>query len=150
MNPNQASKITKRGVGSIVAGLLATAIPPSIVDAVLHATGIYSPAGEAMNDGLFLLALGYRILFTIGGAYLTARIATTRRMGHVVVLGAIGMLLGTMGLVATWNQGPEFGPKWYPIALIVLAIPCTWAGGRLQGRTRSGRTALDAGLPHCA
>jgi hypothetical protein len=47
------------------------------------------------------------------------------------VLGVIGCLLAILGTVATWNSGPEFGPKWYPIALIVIAIPTTWIGGKL-------------------
>jgi hypothetical protein len=39
-----------------------------------------------------------------------------------------------MGAVATWNRGPEFGPHWYPVALILLALPCVWAGARLRER----------------
>jgi hypothetical protein len=34
--------------------------------------------------------------------------------------------------VGTWNSGPEFGPKWYPLALVVVALPCAWLGGRLR------------------
>ena len=32
---------------------------------------------------------------------------------------------------ATWNKGPEFGPHWYPLALVATALPCAWLGGRL-------------------
>ena len=35
------------------------------------------------------------------------------------------------GTVATWNRGPEFGPKWYPLSLVAIAMPCAWAGGKL-------------------
>jgi len=125
MNPIGISK--KRSLGALFAGLLATAIPPTLVDALLHAAGVFPPVG----DGYFALALAYRILFTVAGAYVTARIASERPMRHVVTLGAVGMIFGTIGLLATWNRGPEFGPKWYPLALIVLAIPCTWVGAKL-------------------
>ena len=27
---------------------------------------------------------------------------------------------------------PAFGPHWYPVALIVTAIPCAWLGGKLR------------------
>src|SRR6266849_3093291 len=37
------------------------------------------------------------------------------------------------GVVATWGRGPTFGPAWYPLALIALAMPCALAGGRLRG-----------------
>lgn len=46
--------------------------------------------------------------------------------------GAIGILLTAAVTVATWNKGPAFGPHWYPIALIVLALPCAWVGGKLR------------------
>ena len=36
-----------------------------------------------------------------------------------------------MDALATWGRGPEFGPKWYPLLLIAVAIPCGWAGGKL-------------------
>jgi hypothetical protein len=55
-------------------------------------------------------------------------------MGHVWTLGVIGLLAAIAGTVATWNKGPEFGPKWYPLALVVLAIPCVWSGGKLAQR----------------
>jgi len=53
-------------------------------------------------------------------------------MKHALVLGVVGLIVSTAGAVATWNKGPEFGPHWYPIALIVTAIPCAWLGGRLR------------------
>jgi hypothetical protein len=41
------------------------------------------------------------------------------------------------GAAATWNRG--FGPHWYPLSLIVLAMPQAWIGGKLrvieQGRS---------------
>ena len=40
---------------------------------------------------------------------------------------AIGMVLGIGGAVATWNK--DLGPHWYPIGLIVEALPCAWIDG---------------------
>ena len=61
-------------------------------------------------------------------------------MFHVLVLAAIGTIVATIGLVATWNAGPALGPRWYPILLVVTAVPCVWLGGGL--RTRLDRTAV--------
>jgi peptidoglycan/LPS O-acetylase OafA/YrhL len=91
-----------------------------------------------MSDALFVLATMYRILYTVGGGYLTARLAPERPMRHVIVLGCVGLVAATIGLVATWNSGPELGPKWYPILLVVTALPCVWLGGRVYG-SRGGR-----------
>jgi len=52
-------------------------------------------------------------------------------MLHALVLGLAGFVVSTAGAIATWNAGPAFEPKWYPLALVVLAIPTAWVGGRL-------------------
>ena len=65
----------------------------------------------------------------VGGAWLTARLAPEKPMKHAIILGCVGVVLGLVGVVATWNLG--LGPRWYPISLAVLAIPQCWAGGRI-------------------
>jgi len=50
-------------------------------------------------------------------------------MKHALILGVVGTALGLVGVVTTWNLG--LGPRWYAIALAVLAIPQCWVGGRL-------------------
>ena len=121
-----------RRVGAVLAGLLFIIIITTATDALLHATGIFPPWGQPMSDSLFVLALAYRIVYGIAGGYLTARLAPDKPVKHAVVLGAIGFVLSLAGAAATWNRGPEFGPKWYPIALIVIAIPTAWLGGKLK------------------
>jgi hypothetical protein len=54
-------------------------------------------------------------------------------MQHALALGVLGLVVSIAGTVATWNKGPEFGPKWYPLSLIAIAMPCAWVGGRLLG-----------------
>ena len=44
--------------------------------------------------------------------------------------GAIGIVAGAAGAVAMW----QLGDQWYPIALVLLALPSTWLGGWLFGR----------------
>jgi hypothetical protein len=123
-----------RSVGAVAGGFAAVFVLSTAVDAVLHATGIYPPPGRAMSGALFGLALAYRSLFTVLGGTLTARLAPSRPVRHAVILGLIGTVAALTGLLATWTRGPEFGPKWYPIALVVLAVPCTWLGARLLPR----------------
>ena len=81
---------------------------------------------------LFLLAMAYRMVDGIAGSYIAARLAPRRPMQHSLILGAVGIVLSSIGAVVTWNKGPAFGPHWFPIALIVIAMPCAWAGGRLR------------------
>jgi hypothetical protein len=53
-----------------------------------------------------------------------------------MILGYVGIGLGLIGVVATWNMG--LGPRWYPIALVVLALPQCWVGGKIY-EMRSSR-----------
>jgi hypothetical protein len=61
-----------------------------------------------------------------------ARLAPDRPMQHALGGSVVGLGLSTIGAVVTWNKGPAFGPHWYPLALIALAMPCAWAGGKLR------------------
>ncbi len=128
------SRQLSRSIGAILAGFVAVVIAHLGTDAVMHATGVFPPWGQPMADALFLLATIYRAGFSVAGSYLTARLAPKRPMAHALTGGMIGVVLGTVGAAATWNSGPEFGPHWYPIALVALALPCAWAGGKLRER----------------
>ena len=128
-----------RRVGALFAGLLVVVVLSTATDAVLHATGIYPPAGEPMSGALFLLATAYRLLFGTLGSFAAARLAPVRPMWHAVALGAVGTVLALAGLLATWDDA--LGPRWYPVALVVTALPCGWLGGRLAEATTRRQTA---------
>jgi len=76
-----------RSVWAVLAGLLFIFIVTTIVDVVLHATGVFPPWGKAMSDGLFGVATAYRIVISIAGCYIAARLAPYRAMGHALVQG---------------------------------------------------------------
>jgi hypothetical protein len=133
MKKNMMSSIVAVGAGFFVTALLSIG-----TDALLHALGVFPPWGQPMSDTLFVLATMYRVVFTVAGGYLTARLAPERPMRHVIVLGCIGVVAATLGVALTWNSGPELGPKWYPVLLVVTALPCVWLGGRMYG-SRGGR-----------
>ena len=118
-----------KSVWAIVAGVLVIIIGSTLVDILLHLAGVFPPAGQPIDHAQALLATAYRIVISVGGAWLTARLAPGRPMRHALILGCVGVLLGLVGLAVTWNLG--LGPRWYPIALVVLAIPQCWAGGRI-------------------
>lgn len=102
-------------------------------DVALHAIGVFPPWGESMVgfESSLLLATVYRVVYGVLGSYVIARLAPDRPMMHALVGGAIGLAVSVVGAAVTWNKGPAFGPHWYPLALIVLAMPQAWAGGRL-------------------
>ena len=127
--------------GAVLAGLLTAAILSKVTDRVLRATGVFPPWGPVMMDQqLLLLAATYRSLYIVAGSYLTARLASDRPMRYALVLGAAQVMFD-VGVAVSWDKGGQFLPKWYPIALILLAMPCAWAGARLFIAQFRGRLA---------
>ncbi|WP_437683354.1 hypothetical protein [Sorangium sp. So ce131] len=118
-----------RSVGAVLGGLVSTFIVTTAVDLALHATGVFPPHGERMADALFVLALAYRIVFNAAGCYVAARLAPARPTRHALALGVVGVAVSTLGAVLMW----EFGPAWYSLANIAIALPCAWVGARLRG-----------------
>jgi hypothetical protein len=124
-----------RSVWALFAGFLFVVILSLVTDALFHKLGVFPPSGEYTPDKPFLLATAYRVIFGIIGSYITARLAPHSPMRHALIGGCIGILLGTLGAAATWNR--NLGPHWYPVALIVFALPQSWLGAKLFLRSAS-------------
>lgn len=132
MTHSNQPRRTGRSLVAWIAGA-ATGILLSIgTDMVMHSTGIFPPFGQPMSDSLFVLATAYRTAYGVLGSYIVARLAPYRPMWHAMVLGVVGVIVSAIGAAVTWNKGPEFGPHWYPISLVVLALPQSWLGARLR------------------
>jgi len=121
----------RRSVAAIFAGVMTVIVLSLGTDVILHATGIYPPWFQPMADPLWVLALAYRIVYGIAGGYVAGRFAPNQPMKHALIVGFIGLALTIVGVAMHWNKGPEFGPKWFSVALVLTALPCAWAGGKL-------------------
>jgi hypothetical protein len=118
-----------KSLWAVVAGVVVTVVVTGVVDVVLHLTHFFPGLGEPLNDTQSLVATVYRFVITVAAAWLTAWLAPSKPMKHALILGVVGTLLGLIGVAATWNA--NLGPRWYPIALTVLAMPQCWLGGWL-------------------
>lgn len=125
------TKNTWKSIGAVLAGILVGAVLSLGTDVVLHVAHVFPPWDQPVSNALLLLATAYRTVYSIAGSYVTARLAPNRPMLHALMLGAMGLVVCIVGAVVTWNKGPAFGPHWYPVALIVLALPQCWVGGKL-------------------
>lgn len=115
-----------KSAGALLAGFIVVVVLSIGTDQIFHSLGVYPPWGEPMHaPGLNLLALAYRCIYAVAGSFVAARLAPNRPMGHALTLGAIGLVLSTAGAIAMW----DFGPNWYPVALVLTALPCAWLGG---------------------
>jgi len=124
-----------RSVAALALGFVAVVVLSLVTDEVLHLLKVYPPWNQPMYDsGLCLLALSYRIVYTVLGSYIAARYAPHGPMGHALTLGVVGTVIGTAGAIATIPM--HLGPAWYPIAIAATALPCAWLGGVLYERGR--------------
>jgi drug/metabolite transporter (DMT)-like permease len=142
MSETQRPRRLGRSIGALLAGFVTVVIFSLGTDMALRAGDVFPQLGQPMADTLFLLATAYRTVYGVAGSYITARLAPDRPMQHALVGGIVGLVLSIVGVVVTWNKGPEFGPHWYPLALVALAMPQSWAGGRL--RVMQLRARVDA------
>jgi hypothetical protein len=119
-----------RSIAAVLSGMLIVVILSLGTDLALHAAGVFPVLGARMSDALFVLATAYRTIYGVAGGYVTAWMAPDRPMQHALVNGLIGLALSILGAVLTWNKA--LGPHWYPLALVVTAMPTAWLGGKLR------------------
>lgn len=131
INTKSSFRRILQSVGAVLAGFVAVAVLSIGADLLMHATGIYPPWGKPVGDSQLALATAYRSIFAVAGGYLAAQLAPIKPMHHAIALGMLGFVAALLGLVLTWNGGPEFGRKWYPITLVVTAVPLSWLGGKV-------------------
>src|SRR5262245_18320632 len=120
-----------RSVGAVFLAVVTVIILSLLTDVILHSTGFYPPWFQPMAEPLGVLALAYRIVYGVFGGSVAARLAPSRPMKHAVIVGLIGTVLSIVGVAMHWNKGPEYGPGSFGVALVLTALPCAWAGGKL-------------------
>jgi hypothetical protein len=126
-----------RSVGAVAAGLFANAILAAVADQILVWFGVFPPWGQITYEPVpYVLALTYRTVFGVAGAYITARLAARSPMRHALALGVVGLVLSLAGIVAAVVK--DVGPVWYPVVLLVITMPAAWLGGRIHA-IRVGR-----------
>jgi surface polysaccharide O-acyltransferase-like enzyme len=126
-----------RSAAAVLLGLFVIFVLSLVTDQVLHMLEVYPPWGQPMYDtGDNLLALAYRIVYAVIGCYIAARLAPRNPMHHALALGVVGFVLSLAGAIAAIKM--ELGPIWYPIALVLTALPCAWLGGALHRKRLAG------------
>ena len=136
MSPPAPPRRRWRSVGAVVAGFVVVFVLSVGTDQVLHVLKVYPPWGEPMAGALYGMATAYRIVYTILGGYITARLAPDAPVRHALILGLVGLVAGLIGVMVNIAK-PELGPLWYSIAVAVTGPPCAWLGGVLYGNRQS-------------
>ena len=128
---------TLKSIGAVVAGFIAIFILSYGTDAVLESMGMFFSGALPMygSEPLIAAILVYRLIYSVVGCYITARLAPAAPMRHAIALGVLGFVFSIIGAIA----GRDLGPAWYLWGLVVFALPCAWLGGKLYERSMSRR-----------
>jgi len=110
-----SSSYVLRFIWAVLAGLIVTLILSIGTDMLLRAAGIFPPLGRPMSNSLFLLATIYRTVYSIAGSYIAARLALEKPMRHALALGAVGLLLGVVGMSQRGTRGRTSAPSGIPL-----------------------------------
>lgn len=122
---------TIKSIGAVLAGFILVVILSTVTDTILEKTGVFpSPENGLFITWMLALALVYRCIYTIAGGWLAAALAPQKPMKHGIMLGLIGTAMACIGVVVGWNLSPH----WYPISLVITALPCTWLGAKLRSK----------------
>src|SRR5689334_7959685 len=114
---------TLKSIWAVLAGILVNVVLSVGTDSILEQAGVFPGFGQGIYVRWMLaVALSYRLIYTVLGGYVTARLAPSNPMKHVTILGSIGAVLGVVGTFVGW----DLSEHWYPIALAVTAFPATW------------------------
>jgi len=132
MSEPQPPRRMARSIAALFAGMAVGILLSVGTDVVMHVMGYFPPLGQPHSSGPLVVATAYRAVYGVVSGYIAARLAPFRPMMHAMVLGFLGLIVCIIGAVVTWNKGPAFGPHWYPLALVLLALPTAWLGGKLR------------------
>jgi hypothetical protein len=100
-------------------------------DSALESLGVFPPQDQGLFiPWMLLVALLYRSVYAVAGGYVTAMLAPDRPLRHAIILGVIGVVVSLLGTIVGW----DLSAHWYPIALIITALPCTWLGAKLKSK----------------
>ncbi len=123
------SKNVLKSVGAVLAGFIFIGVTHTGTDAILESIGVLPKDNLFVGTGLILIVIGYRAVFSLIGCYLTARLAPQNPVRHTLALGVVGVLLSTVGAIATVKM--NLGPAWYAWTLVAISLPVAWLGGKL-------------------
>ena len=130
-------KHLRRSTLAVAAGFVLPLILSRSADILLESTGVFPTVAQQRADGfdvlwMNILALCYRMAFGVLGGYVTAALAPNRPARHVHLLAIIATAVAVISnlAVATIPATANVLPAWFAVALVLIAYPSTWLGGR--------------------
>ncbi len=123
---------------AVLVGFIVIFILSLGTDTILENAGIFPSIAEQQKYSfnilwMDLLALFYRVVYTILGGYITAKLAPNKPMRHVIILGVFGTVVAIVGNIvgSMIPATKDVLPLWFMVALVLMQYPGVWIGGKL-------------------
>jgi hypothetical protein len=124
-----------KSIAAVLAGLIFIVATHTITDKILESAGIFPSPEQGLHvTWMLVAALVYRVLFQVAGSFITAWLAPSRPFLHGMIIGVIGLILGSVGAAVAIPM--NLSPAWYPIALALSALPSAWLGSTMYASFR--------------
>jgi hypothetical protein len=118
-----------RSAGALLLGFVVVVILSLAADELARMLGLLPSLDQpAPEGGGLLLPFAYRSVIVVLGGYVVARFAPYAPMGHALISGVLGLVLTIGAAIAQWDRGSH----WYPIAIVLTAVPYSWLGGLIH------------------
>ena len=116
--------MARRVIVAVIAGYVTNAV---VITATEQMLSKLVPA-----RGYFAADVFTQCVIQIGCGYLCSWIADPRQLIATVVLIIVGLVIGSVSVLATWRSEPH----WYAVVLLCVYAPCVWVGHLLERRRR--------------
>ena len=124
------TQVLLRSVAAILSGFVFIAMLATVPGIMLRQLAPDTGGTRALV--VFVFVTGLAAAITTGAGFLTARLAPTAPLLHVMILGIVVLLLNIGVAVLSWDSAP----LWYHAATFILVLPCVWVGMRMHENRR--------------
>jgi len=107
---------------SLIAAIIAYAAFGCAVAVTEWLLSSAAPIGATGRPFYFVADLISQCVYLVGAGYLCCVLSRPTEWLAITILIALGLVVGTLSLVTSWNREPH----WYGIALITAYVPCIW------------------------
>lgn len=123
-----------KSIGAVIAGLFTGALLSLITDYIMASLGMMMLDNfKETPFWVVVIVILYRFVFNVAGCYVTGRVAPSKPVLHIWILGIVGFLMALSGTVVMWDQAFPF----YNIAIIAIALPSAWLAQKLYRKYHS-------------
>jgi hypothetical protein len=116
-----------KSIGAVVAGVVTISILSGVVSAILTKAGVFPDGKLPLHGSLLVIIsmLAYQAVIYLAGCLVTAKLAPSNPVKHVLILGGLGAALNLLsGVGLAMKEDAAF--FWFYLGLATLSLLAAW------------------------